>query len=218
MVEGDFEWDSAKAESNLEKHGVSFPEAATVFADPMAVYLDDGTGDGQHDGHRDLASGPAPVRGSRRARSARSDHQRAPGDRHGAHCIRQRRLEMSTAAKRRNTTESEPVRVLGRGLRAQRGVHLTIRAVREAVGKTQVDVASESAMDQSDVSRLEGREDFEDCLVSTLRRYIAALGGELQLVASFGDKKIILTGSQPGSAGAPANQVLQRTGRRPARH
>ena len=83
--------------------------------------------------------------------------------------------------------------------RAQRGVHLAIRAVREAVGKTQVDVASESAIDQSDVSRLEGREDFEDCLVSTLRRYIAALGGDLQLVASFGDKKIILTGSQPGS-------------------
>lgn len=46
VVEGDFEWDSAKAESNLEKHGVSFPEAATVFADPIALYLDDGTGTG----------------------------------------------------------------------------------------------------------------------------------------------------------------------------
>src|SRR5882672_1482072 len=46
VVEGDFEWDSAKAESNLAKHGVSFPEAATVFADPMAVYLDDGSGTG----------------------------------------------------------------------------------------------------------------------------------------------------------------------------
>jgi uncharacterized DUF497 family protein len=33
VVDGDFEWDDAKAESNLEKHGVSFPEAATVFAD-----------------------------------------------------------------------------------------------------------------------------------------------------------------------------------------
>ncbi len=40
VVEGDFEWDSAKAESNLAKH-VSFSEAATVFADPMAIYLDD---------------------------------------------------------------------------------------------------------------------------------------------------------------------------------
>lgn len=46
VVEGDFEWDSAKAESNLKKHGVSFFEAATVFADPYAVYLDDGSGVG----------------------------------------------------------------------------------------------------------------------------------------------------------------------------
>jgi hypothetical protein len=44
VVEGDFEWDSEKAAFNLVKHGVSFPEAATVFADPMAVYLDDGSG------------------------------------------------------------------------------------------------------------------------------------------------------------------------------
>ena len=46
VVEGDFEWDSAKAESNLAKHGVSFPEAATVFADPFSIYLDDGSGTG----------------------------------------------------------------------------------------------------------------------------------------------------------------------------
>jgi uncharacterized DUF497 family protein len=28
---------------NIAKHGVSFPEAATVFADPSAVFLDDGS-------------------------------------------------------------------------------------------------------------------------------------------------------------------------------
>lgn len=43
VVEGDFEWDSTKAASNVAKHGVSFPEAATVFADPAAIYLDDGS-------------------------------------------------------------------------------------------------------------------------------------------------------------------------------
>ena len=43
IVDGDFEWDSAKAASNLAKHGVSLAEAATVFADPFAVYLDDGS-------------------------------------------------------------------------------------------------------------------------------------------------------------------------------
>ncbi|MCP4659422.1 MAG: BrnT family toxin [bacterium] len=34
---GDSEWDTHKAEANLHKHGVSFGEAATVFADPLAL-------------------------------------------------------------------------------------------------------------------------------------------------------------------------------------
>jgi hypothetical protein len=33
----DLEWDSAKAASNLRKHGVSFEEASSVFYDPLAV-------------------------------------------------------------------------------------------------------------------------------------------------------------------------------------
>jgi len=47
VVDGDFEWDSAKATSNLAKHGVSFPEAATVFADPQAVYFEEGYEEGR---------------------------------------------------------------------------------------------------------------------------------------------------------------------------
>lgn len=31
----DFEWDSAKAESNATKHGASFVEAMTIFGDPL---------------------------------------------------------------------------------------------------------------------------------------------------------------------------------------
>jgi uncharacterized DUF497 family protein len=34
---GDFEWDEKKAQTNHRKHGVSFEEAITTFADPMAV-------------------------------------------------------------------------------------------------------------------------------------------------------------------------------------
>jgi uncharacterized DUF497 family protein len=33
----DFEWDEDKAASNEQKHGVPFPEAMTVFADPLSV-------------------------------------------------------------------------------------------------------------------------------------------------------------------------------------
>jgi uncharacterized DUF497 family protein len=35
-----FVWDSAKAQKNLTKHGVSFEEAATVFADPLFILVD----------------------------------------------------------------------------------------------------------------------------------------------------------------------------------
>jgi uncharacterized protein len=36
-----FEWDEAKAESNVRKHGVSFEEAASVFGDPLALTFED---------------------------------------------------------------------------------------------------------------------------------------------------------------------------------
>jgi hypothetical protein len=37
----DFNWDAEKAEVNRKKHGVSFEEASTVFADPLARLVDD---------------------------------------------------------------------------------------------------------------------------------------------------------------------------------
>ncbi len=36
-----FEWDEDKAKRNLEKHNVSFPEAATVFGDTLSYTFDD---------------------------------------------------------------------------------------------------------------------------------------------------------------------------------
>ena len=121
---------------------------------------------------------------------------------------------MSTAAKRRVETEEEPVRVLGRGLRAQRGVRLTLRTLREAAGKTQLDVTQVSGMDQGDISRLEARSGFDDCQVSTLRRYLSAIGGQVELVASFGDKKIIIAGVEAAPPGTSANKPLKMVGRR----
>lgn len=37
----EFEWNPDKAALNLEKHGVSFQEAATVFDDPLSVTFPD---------------------------------------------------------------------------------------------------------------------------------------------------------------------------------
>ena len=36
-----FEWDTAKAAANLRKHGVSFDEASTVFADGLSATAHD---------------------------------------------------------------------------------------------------------------------------------------------------------------------------------
>lgn len=41
MSELRFEWDEAKAEENLKRHGVSFLEAATVFEDERARLMAD---------------------------------------------------------------------------------------------------------------------------------------------------------------------------------
>jgi predicted XRE-type DNA-binding protein len=119
-------------------------------------------------------------------------------------------LDMSQPAKRRQP-DAEPVRVLGRGLGAQKGVHLTLRTLREASAKTQVEVSELSQINQADVSRLENRKDFDDCQVATLKRFIAALGGELQLVAKFGDKRIVIDGVQPAPATAPVAKAQKRS-------
>lgn len=36
----EFEWDQDKADKNLEKHGVSFPEASEVFFDPFVHHVE----------------------------------------------------------------------------------------------------------------------------------------------------------------------------------
>lgn len=36
-----FEWDNNKAKSNFNKHGISFEEAVTVFADPYLLFTED---------------------------------------------------------------------------------------------------------------------------------------------------------------------------------
>lgn len=70
-------------------------------------------------------------------------------------------------------------------------VELNLQAMRKVLGKTQVEVASAAQMTQTELSRTERREDH---LVSTLRRYVEAMGGELEVTARFGRKKIRLVG------------------------
>jgi hypothetical protein len=73
----------------------------------------------------------------------------------------------------------------------------TLRDVREAVRRTQVEVAAAMGVSQDRISKLEHG---DDALVSTLRRHVRALGGELRLIVEFPDRPpmtIDLHGGKP---------------------
>ncbi len=55
-----FEWDPNKAASNIQKHGVAFDEAVTVFKDPLALIFDDETHSEKE--HREIIIGMSTVR------------------------------------------------------------------------------------------------------------------------------------------------------------
>ena len=60
----------------------------------------------------------------------------------------------------------------------------TLRRLREARALTQSTLADLLDMDQSEVSRLERRSDM---LLSTLKRFVEATGGEMHVVVSYPD-------------------------------
>ncbi len=68
-------------------------------------------------------------------------------------------------------------------------LEMDLKQLREAAGKTQEELAEALKKAQSEISRLEGRSDYR---LSTLQRYVAALGGELEVVASFGKRRVRL--------------------------
>jgi hypothetical protein len=65
---------------------------------------------------------------------------------------------------------------------------LTLRDLRRAFDQTQVRLARQMGVKQETISRLEKRSDM---LLSTLRSYVEAMGGELELVARFPDRPAI---------------------------
>ena len=58
----------------------------------------------------------------------------------------------------------------------------SLKDLRQAVEKTQEDLAEVLGVGQDTISRLEQRSDM---LISTLRRYVEGMGGTLELVAQF---------------------------------
>jgi len=58
----------------------------------------------------------------------------------------------------------------------------SLKDLRQAAERTQTDLAQTLGVGQDTISRLEQRSDM---LLSTLRRYVEATGGKLELVAQF---------------------------------
>ena len=77
----------------------------------------------------------------------------------------------------------------------------SLAKVRKLRALAQATVAEAMGMDQREISRLERRTDL---LLSTLRRFINATGGELHLVASYpdGDVELLIGTSRPTTAAA----------------
>jgi DNA-binding XRE family transcriptional regulator len=65
---------------------------------------------------------------------------------------------------------------------------LALRDLRKALGRTQVEVARRLRISQVTLSDTERR---GDVMLSTLRKYVGALGGKLELVARFPDRTAI---------------------------
>ncbi len=80
---------------------------------------------------------------------------------------------------------------------------LTLGRIRESRGMTQTTVAGALGVTQANVSRIEHQDDL---YLSTLREYVEALGGRLQIAAIFDDQTILLTppGFQPDAGERPA--------------
>ena len=68
-------------------------------------------------------------------------------------------------------------------------LEMDLRALREAVGLTQEELAKRVEVTQSQLSKLERRADHR---VTTLRRYVEALGGTLEICAIVDGKRIKL--------------------------
>lgn len=76
---------------------------------------------------------------------------------------------------------------------------MSLAELRKAHARTQVSVARKLGIGQDAVSRVEARSDL---LISTLRHYVGALGGEIDIVVRFKDRPPVILAQSLGDLGA----------------
>jgi transcriptional regulator with XRE-family HTH domain len=92
-----------------------------------------------------------------------------------------RELMEAMPAERRARVEAETDRLMA---------EMRLRELRNVRDLSQANLAEALDTDQGNVSRLEQQADM---YVSTLRRYLEALGGTLEIVAHFPDRDVRIT-------------------------
>lgn len=86
----------------------------------------------------------------------------------------------------------------------------SLGVVRKALSKTQSKIGEDLGLSQNAISQLEGRADL---LLSTLRRYVRALGADLDLIVRMKDgSKVLLEG-----LGEPSERAGHRPAKKPAK-
>lgn len=93
-------------------------------------------------------------------------------------------------AQARATGKLDEARVaaIGAMLRAEVRAH-RLSEIRRAYGLDQSEVAERIGVSQPRISRIE-RGELDRSEISTVRSYVEALGGEIEIVAKFGDERI----------------------------
>ena len=84
----------------------------------------------------------------------------------------------------------------------------TLKDLREAFAHTQVELAQSLGVGQDTISRIERRTDM---LLSTLRRYVEAMGGRLELVARFPNRSPLVI--EQLAADTPARAKVRARGK-----
>ena len=110
-------------------------------------------------------------------------------------------VKRTTTKKTRQRAEVRTRELLG---------ELVLSEIRKLAGKSQRQVADALGIKQPSLSKLEKQADMQ---ISTLRRIVSALGGELEVFAKFPNGKVEIkqfseTGQQSGS-GQPASGECQ---------
>jgi ribosome-binding protein aMBF1 (putative translation factor) len=98
--------------------------------------------------------------------------------------------DVRAEARATGKLDEERISELGRRMRAEVRAHRLVE-IRETLGLNQSDVAERLGVSPALVARIE-RGEMSDAEIGTLRAYLDVLGGELEIVAKFGDVRITI--------------------------